>query len=275
MLSSNTGLATASEATFGLTSTTRAILSARRTLESIVGRLEHRANQFESVQDSRCVFARAYASMTRRIADSLAITGFSDPEWIAEIELRMADAYFRALSETTPRAGDAWTSVFEADELEKTSVHEALVLGMTTHFVHDLPLALCETGLTARSGKSRLADYHALNDVVSPAVEDIQREIASRYEKGFNAADRLSPQHAAVLTNQGVRIARATAWYNAQRLLDNTLQENALASIRRWPQITLSDLLHPRALSSHMMTRGARVMSRWARRWPQAHTVRR
>jgi hypothetical protein len=150
-------------------------------------------------------------------------------------------------------------------------VNEALLLGITTLFVHDLPLALCEVGLGTRTGKDRLADYHALSEIIAPAIEDIEHSITERYGSWLHVADHLNVVHAAVLTNQGMRIAHATAWYNAQRLQDAKLSLSARAAIRRWPRIMLDDLLHPRALSSHMMARGARLVSRLTRHWP-GHT---
>jgi len=250
------------------------VSNARRTLLHIADRLERRRDLFERAHDCRCVFSHAFASSTLRLANALPMLGLRDPDWVAELTLRMAEHYLRALEANTLRtlAHGAWASVFEADERSETTVREALVLGMTTHIVHDLPLALCEVGMYTQTGKSRLPDYHALSELAAPAVEDVAREIGQRYASWFGpigTADRLDTFDEAILTNAGMRVARATAWYNAQRLLEPETEAHARAAIRRWPQVLLDELLRPPSWSLRRLARGARLVSALTRRWPQ------
>jgi hypothetical protein len=249
----------------------RAAGGPRRALAQLAERLEQRALSFERTRDPRCVFALAYARLTLRLSDTLLNAGFSDPDWVVLLSLRFADHYFCALHEraTGTLGYGAWATVFEASEQRRTSVLEELVLGMTAHVVNDLPLALCEVGMTTESGSSHVHDYHAMNEVLGQAIEDVQRELTRRYDPWLGALDKVFENYDAVLKNHGLRLTRAAAWYNALRLLDPDSQAAARAAIARGPEITLHELMHPPIWSLRFALRGARLLSRLTRRWPE------
>jgi hypothetical protein len=71
-----------------------------------------------------------------------------------------------------------------------------------------------------------------------------------------------------ILTNQGLRLARAAAWYNAERLLDPSSQKAARAAMERAPEITLYELMHPPMGSLRALLRAGRKFSTLTRRWP-------
>lgn len=248
-----------------------------RVLEELVERLERQADRWEAARDPGCVFARALARINHRLSDGLLRAGWDDPEWVALLGVRTTSRYLQAAQARD--AGQAvrgvWAGLFEAAEHRQTSVREELVLGMTAYLVHDLPHALVEVGLHTPSGDSRLRDYHAINDPLGLAVEDLAHELTRRYQPWFAAADQIAEDYTTILSHQGVRIARATAWYNAQRLLDEQLRSSAQAAVRRWPLITLYELLHPPVWSSRFAARGMRLVSNWSRRWPGKRPGRR
>ena len=234
--------------------------------------LERLALRYERERDPRCVFARSYAGMTRVLAASLPRSDFADPAWVAQFAVTFADYYFRAVRDydagTLVRG--AWSTVFQAGEQGRTSVLEDLLLGMTAHIVNDLPLALCEVGMTTPRGESRIADYHTINEVLAHAIEGIQSDISRRYDRFLGVLDHCAESYDEILTGYGLRISRAGAWYNAQRLLDPVSRGAALSAIARSPEITLLELLEPPILSLRCALRLARLMSRKARRWPGA-----
>jgi hypothetical protein len=242
----------------------------RQALSGLAERLERRAHVFERARDPRCVFARCEARLIRRLADALPNAAYDDPEWVALLTLRFAEHYLRALHERAVGELEtgAWAAVFEAGEHRESSVLEALVLGMTAHMVHDLPLALCDAGLTMPDGRSRIRDFNEMNEVLGSGIEDVYIELTQRYDPWLGTLDRMLEAYDAILTNQGLRIARATAWYNAQRLLDPASHLAARAAMERAPAITLHALQHPPLWSVRSALRGARWLSNATRRWP-------
>jgi hypothetical protein len=247
----------------------------RQTIAAIADELERLAGGFERARDPRCVFARAYARLTRVLAAAVPDAGFADPQWITELALVFAEYYLRALREhdAGTLAKGAWATVFAASERGRTSVLEELVLGMTAHIVNDLPLALCDVGLTAPNGQSRVFDYHLLNDVLGGAIEEVQAEVSRRYDPVLHVLDHLFEDYDEILTNYGLRISRAAAWYNAHRLLDPRSRADASQAIARSPQITLDEVMNPPLCSLRYLFRGARLISRTARRWPSDSTA--
>lgn len=269
---STTGRATAALVHDPLAATSlppRSIAPARRTLDQLADKLTHRADVFEHAHDPRCVFTRTYAGLTRRLADSLGNGGFEDPDWVASLSVALAEPYLRALDQPgASPSGNAWHAILDAQERADTSVAEAITLGMTTLLVQDLPNTLCKVGLHTADGKSRIADYHALNDILGPAMEDITHSVGERYAHRPLGTGHPHAVHMAILTNQGIRIARSTAWYNAQRLLESNLKQATHAALRRWPRVVLDELRQPRRWPERVRVRGARLVSRLTRRWP-------
>lgn len=248
----------------------------RQVIAGLADQLELRADALERARDPRCVFCRAYASLTHVLADAVPRAGFRDQAWVTQLALVFAEYYLRALRERdegTLHRG-AWATVFAASERGKTSVLEELVLGMTAHIVHDLPLALCDVGMTAADGTSRITDFHLLNDVLGRAIPGIQTELTRRYEPLLGVLDRLFEDYDEILTNYGLRISRAAAWYNADRLLDPASREAAREAIARSPAVTLEEILDPPLWSLRFAFRVVRLLSRATRRWPSPPRVR-
>lgn len=245
-------------------------------IEAIADDLEQRAHAFERARDPRCVFASAYARLSRVLARSFGDAGFADPVWVTRLADIFADYYVRALDARdggTLEPG-AWSTVFEAGARGETSVLEDLVLGMTAHIVNDLPLALCDVGLTAQDGSSRVADYHRLNDVLASAIEEVQHEVAERYDPWLGVLDRLFESYDEILTRYGLRISRATAWYNAVRLHDPASRAETLVAIARSPEITQREILEPPHASLRFALRLARIAARSLRRYPSVHDLK-
>jgi Family of unknown function (DUF5995) len=250
-------------------------LTPQASIVALAEELERHALTFERARDPRCVFARSYANMSRVLAASVPRAGFSDPAWIAQLAVTFADYYFRALRDQDSGilVSGAWSTVFRAGQQGRTSVLEDLVLGMTAHIVNDLPRALCDVGMISPRGESRIGDYNLLNEVLAQAVEDIQYDLSRRYDPLLGLLDHLFESYDEILTNYGLRISRATSWYNAQRLLDPTSRAAALGAIARSPEITLREILDPPLPTLRCLFRVVRLLSRKARRWPEATSL--
>jgi len=244
------------------------------TIERTAENLATRAFGFERQHDPRCVFATAYSHLSRRLAGALEGPGFAEPAWVAALATVFADYYFRASDQFdagTLRPG-VWKSAFDAGKAGHTTVLQDLVLGMTAHIVSDLPYALCDVGLRDAAGRSRMPDYHHVNDVLAAAIQEIQSVISHRYDPLLGALDFLAGDSDEILTNYGLRLSRALAWYNAERLLSPKLRATTEDSLDRSTQLVVTDLLDPPWLSLRRVARGLGWVSRTARLWPARDT---
>jgi Family of unknown function (DUF5995) len=135
--------------------------------------------------------------------------------------------------------------------------------------VADLPHALVAVGLTTPAGESRIADFHAVNDILGHAIELIRRRVGRRYAHRLFALDRLGGMHAAVVTNFGIRMARAVAWYNAVRLQEPRIAALAALSIQKSAIAVVNEVASPPVWSVRMLLRIWRVFLSFFRRWPR------
>jgi len=237
-----------------------------RTAENLMAR----AFDFERQHDPRCVFATAYSHLSRRLASALEGPGFTEPAWVAELATVFAEYYFHASDafDAGTLAQGVWKSAFEAGKAGRTTVLQDLVLGMTAHIVSDLPHALCDVGLRDAAGRCRMPDYHHVNDVLAAAIPEIQSVISHRYDPLLGALDFLAGHNDEILTAYGLRLSRALAWYNAERLLAPKLRATTEASLDRSTELVVRDLLSPPWLSVRRMARGVGWVSRTTRLWP-------
>ena len=86
--------------------------------------------------------------------------------------------------------------------------------------IWELPHALLSAGQVDDSGRSRVGDFHRLNQVLAEAVEPLQQRIAARYGPWLGYFDTLGGDWDERRSRSGLTTARALAWYNAERLAD-------------------------------------------------------
>lgn len=246
------------------------------TLDALAASLGERARGLERRRDSRCVFTHAYALMTRRIAAELTSSSFSDPEWIVALAETFAARYAVALDawDAGEELAPAWRDVFETICSRRTSVLEDLVLAMAAHIMRDLPHSLLDVGFETSDGSSRIADFHAVNDVLGTTIDEIQDEVGRRYARYFRSLDRIGRGYDEILTNYGVRVSRGLAWYNARRLADPRSSEDAVGSIERSPIVFAHEVMNPPLRSLRVFLRALRWCLGFLRRWPGAHEAR-
>jgi hypothetical protein len=247
--------------------------SAQPGLSNLPGRLLRLADhleeyvlKYEAAKDSRAVFTYAYVTLTRTMANKLGEAKFRHPDWVVSLAERFADRYVAALDgwdvghEPVP---EAWKIVFETIRLSRTSVLEDLVLAMTAHIVHDLPISLVEVG------ESHIYDFHHMNDVLAIEIQPIADGVTARYEPFFRWIDHLERRHTLVLTNFGFRVSRGVAWYNANRLLDPVSHDAALESGTKSVLTLVGDVRRPPLWSLRLLFRGLRFIAAMFRIWPK------
>ena len=102
---------------------------------------------YETVRDPRTTFTHAYAIMTKVFQERLELTRFINKDWIiSRLDIAFAQEYFNALNahDLGLVVAQAWDNVFSCIADYRTSVFEELILGMSAHILHDLPLVLCD-----------------------------------------------------------------------------------------------------------------------------------
>ena len=240
-------------------------------LDALAARLEDTADALAERRDSRCVFASAYALMTRRIADELPTAGLADPEWVVELADAFGARYFFALDayDRGDEPPPAWRAVFDTLAARRTSVSEDLLFGVYAHIVRDLPHALVECGLTDGGGRSRVGDHHTVTAIVGRAIDDIQEVVAARYGPLIRPLDQIGKRYDEILTDYGIRLSRGMAWYNALRLADPASAEAAQAALERSTIVFVAQVVDPPFWSVRAVLRGLRWLASDFRRWPR------
>ena len=159
--------------------------------------------------------------------------------------------------------------MFDAVHRKRTSVLEDLIFGMTAHIVHDLPLSLTEVGMSDSQGRSRIYDFHRMNDVLAVDIQPIANGVTDRYEPFFRWLDQLEQTQTLILTNFGFRLSRGVAWYNANRLLDPKSAELAHTAITRSVATLVETIQNPPFWSLRIVFRMLRFVATLFRRWPR------
>jgi hypothetical protein len=245
-------------------------LELRERLDALSTRLETRARELDRQKDSRAVFTHAYSLMTAQIAAELPTDPGFDPSWTVGLAEAFASRYLAALDAYDRGAGvpAAWDVVFHAICDRRTSVVEDLVFAMTAHIVRDLPHALLDVGLRDSSGRPRIHDFQAVNDVLGHEIEPIVSATSRRYGRYVKALDRLGKPYDRIVTDYGIRLSRGIAWYNAMRLENPDESVDAADSIERSPAVVVDQVLNPPAWSLRTGLRFLRWVLGFLRKWP-------
>jgi hypothetical protein len=241
-------------------------------LHRLADQLDEYVCRYETKKDSRAIFTYAYVKITRTLADKIFQVEFQHPEWVGLLAEHFAAHYIQAMDSwdhIREEVPSAWKVVFETIALRRTSVIEDLVLAMTAHIVHDLPLSLTEVGLYTPAAESHIYDFHRMNDLLATDIQPIADGVAGRYEPFFRWIDHLERRHTLILTNFGFRVSRGVAWYNANRLMDDASRKAALGSITKSVQTLISDVRRPPVWSLRLLFRGLRWIAALFRVWPK------
>ena len=228
--------------------------------------------KYEAARDSRAVFSYAYVKITRTLEERIFLANFKHPEWVVSLAENFASHYMDALKawdDNRQNVPAAWNVVFETIALKRTSVVEDLILAMTAHIVHDLPLSLLEVGFSTADGDTHIFDFHQMNNLLAKDIQPIADGVTSRYEPFFRWIDHLERRHTFVLTDFGFRVSRGLAWYNACRLLDPRSQKEAHDSVTKSVVTVVSDVRKPPIWSLRLLFRGLRWIAALFRVWPR------
>lgn len=170
--------------------------------------------------DHRAVFALTYLITTQGfrtyLSDKRQPGFFEDEAAIINLDRAFADLYFDAFfGRAVP---EAWRIAFTAAQEGRTNAVQDVFLGMNAHIQRDLPVALSRVGLVDGKGASRKLDHNRVNEILSAVLDDIEDELADRYD----ATVRLADASPSPVDEEGalemLKLWREGAWRNAERL---------------------------------------------------------
>jgi hypothetical protein len=173
--------------------------------------------------DGVACFNRMYLGITQSVQQAAQTGSFSDPLYVAALDVAFANFYFAAVDALSGSAATwpvAWQPLLASRESAGIESIQFALAGMNAHINHDLPLAVvatCAELSSAPTDGSHLADYQKI-DVLLDAAEQSARQ-------SFEPPDvRDIDDHMArvldLVANWSINSARDVAWDNALALWD-------------------------------------------------------
>jgi hypothetical protein len=162
-----------------------------------------------------------YLQVTEAVAARISAGGFTDPVWLATLDVQFARLFFSAaaLELSGGSSAECWQILFERRaETDITRIQFALA-GINAHINHDLAQAIvatCQiTGTSPQRGGTQYVDYTALNSTLDSIVESAKQTLRVRLlGEVLPPVSRLEDTLAA----WSVSAARESAWDNAEIL---------------------------------------------------------
>ena len=193
-------------------------------------------------------FHRLYLQVTEAVAQRVAAGGFSDPAWMAALDVQFARLYLAALTQTLEGGNPpaCWQVMFDRRADVRVARIQFALAGMNAHINHDLPFAIVNTCRATGGAPDRgphYADYTALNSTLAAIVDTAKRELNVRL-----LGDALPPlSHLEdTLAAFGVTAARENAWTGAEILwMPAPLSGGYKLTLEGWPTALGKTLLVP------------------------------
>ncbi len=189
-------------------------------IASVVAQMEAIAAPLDE-NDGVRRFNELYLAVTRDVAAQTADDVFTEPSFIARLDLVFADLYFAAVADDAEgrEPSKAWAPLFEERHKEGVAPLQFAIAGMNAHINHDLALALFATckefGIGLDTGTPQHRDYIVVNDI----LEKVQDAIKERFTTGIIATvDETFGTVDDMFASWSVARARDAAWTAAQVL---------------------------------------------------------
>jgi hypothetical protein len=162
-----------------------------------------------------------YLQVTQAVEARVAAGGFTDPVWLAQLDVQFARLYFSALASSLSGqpAPDCWQILFHSRAQTAIARIQFALAGINAHINRDLPQAIvatCQaTGTAPDRGGTHYNDYTALNSTLDSLVETAKRTLNVRLP-----GDALPPVSSLedTVAAWNVSAARESAWLNASHL---------------------------------------------------------
>ncbi|HWZ13582.1 MAG TPA: DUF5995 family protein [Acidobacteriaceae bacterium] len=165
-----------------------------------------------------------YLQVTQAAETRILSAGFSNPDWLAQLDVQFARLYFTALQSALDGAAaqqppGCWRALFDRRGQVQTARIQFALAGINAHINHDLPMAIvatCEaTGTVPQHGSTQYNDYTALNATLDGLIESAKHTLNVRL-----LGDVLPPASNVedTIAAWSVSAAREAAWKNAEIL---------------------------------------------------------
>jgi hypothetical protein len=162
-----------------------------------------------------------YLQVTQAVKTRVASGGFSDPAWLAELDVQFARLYLGALeaSLSSGQTPDCWQTLFACRDQTRVARIQFALAGINAHINHDLPeaiVATCEKTTTVPThGTPQFQDYTSLNSTLDAVIESAKRILHVRLlGSALPPVSHLEDLIAA----WSLSAAREAAWKNAELL---------------------------------------------------------
>ena len=131
-------------------------------------------------------FNLLYLQVTQAVEARVAAGGFSDPAWLAQLDVQFARLYFEALRNflSGQPAPGCWRALFQCRNRAAIARIQFALAGVNAHINHDLPMAIVATckpaGTVPQHGTAQYQDYTALNSTLDSLIEQAKQELHVR-----------------------------------------------------------------------------------------------
>jgi Family of unknown function (DUF5995) len=162
-----------------------------------------------------------YLHVTQAVEARVVTGGFTDPAWLAELDVQFAGLYFGAMESwlSGEPAPGCWEALFQRRNQASIARIQFALAGINAHINHDLALAImanCQaTSTTPLHGSAHYTDYTALNTTLDSLIQLAEQTLHVRL-----LGDALPPvSHLEdTIAAFSVSAARESAWNNAELL---------------------------------------------------------
>jgi hypothetical protein len=193
-------------------------------VDGLVDRLRRQWRRFDARCDHRAVIAYSYLLITKGLRADLATPEpglVRHRRWMTYLITTFSNRYFKAFRRH--RLGlpvaEAWRLTFQAADSGDANAGQDVLLFSNAHVQHDLPFALEEMGLRARSGASHKHDHDAVNAINAAVFDPIEKYLGAHYDPTFALFDLPVPAEE-LGALELVKAWREGAWRNGERLLN-------------------------------------------------------
>jgi len=166
-------------------------------------------------------FNGLYLSVTQAVADRVKTGGFTDPAWLAQLDVQFASLYFAAVRSALTGAPcpGCWQAMFSVRGNVQIGRIQFALAGMNAHINHDLCLAVdstCKaTNTVPQHGTVQYDDYTSVNPVLDGLIGQAKQTLEVRLPGDpLPAVSHFEDLAAA----WNVSAAREKAWKNAEHL---------------------------------------------------------